>query len=137
MSSPSILFDRRLLRARRARAAVSGPSLFLLERVADDLAERLATVLRRFDCAIDLGTPGSAVRRALSESDKVSTIIAANPLADASTGACLDRNLAVAADEEMLPFRDSSLDLVVSALALQFVNDLPGMLIQIRRALKP
>ena len=45
--------------------------------------------------------------------------------------------LAVAADAEALPFRDASLDLVVSALALQFVNDLPGTLIQIRRALKP
>ena len=44
---------------------------------------------------------------------------------------------AVVADEEALPFRDGSLDLVVSALALQFVNDLPGTLIQIRRALKP
>ena len=43
----------------------------------------------------------------------------------------------VAADEEALPFADASLDLVVSALALQFVNDLPGTLIQIRRALKP
>ena len=43
----------------------------------------------------------------------------------------------VAADEEALPFADGALDLVVSALALQFVNDLPGTLIQIRRALKP
>ena len=43
----------------------------------------------------------------------------------------------IVADEEALPFRDASLDLVVSALALQFVNDLPGTLIQIRRALKP
>src|SRR5439155_25332720 len=45
--------------------------------------------------------------------------------------------LAVAADEEILPFRDASLDLVVSALALQYVNDLPGTLIQVRRALRP
>jgi len=43
----------------------------------------------------------------------------------------------VAADDETLPFRDGSLDLLVSALSLQFVNDLPGTLIQIRRALKP
>jgi SAM-dependent methyltransferase len=42
----------------------------------------------------------------------------------------------VVADEEALPFLDASLDLVVSALALQFVNDLPGALVQIRRALK-
>ena len=43
----------------------------------------------------------------------------------------------VVADEEALPFADGSLDLIVSALALQFVNDLPGTLIQVRRALKP
>jgi SAM-dependent methyltransferase len=48
-----------------------------------------------------------------------------------------DAHLVVAADEEALPFRDASLDLVVSVLAFQFVNDLPGTLIQIRRALKP
>jgi len=45
--------------------------------------------------------------------------------------------LRVAADEELLPLRASSLDLVVSALSLQLVNDLPGALLQIRRALKP
>ena len=43
----------------------------------------------------------------------------------------------VIADEEALPFADASLDLAVSALSLHFVNDLPGTLIQIRRALKP
>jgi SAM-dependent methyltransferase len=43
----------------------------------------------------------------------------------------------VAADEEALPFGDATLDLVVSALTLQYVNDLPGVLVQIRRALKP
>jgi SAM-dependent methyltransferase len=45
--------------------------------------------------------------------------------------------LHIVADEEALPFADASLDLAVSALALQSVNDLPGALIQIRRALKP
>ncbi len=43
----------------------------------------------------------------------------------------------VQADEEALPFADQSLDLVVSGLALHFVNDLPGTLLQVRRALKP
>jgi len=41
------------------------------------------------------------------------------------------------ADVEPLPFASGALDLVVSAFALQTVNDLPGVLIQIRRALKP
>ena len=113
-----VIFDRRLLRARRARAAALGPATFLLDRVADDIAERLSAVLRTFDIAVDLGTPTDAVRAARSRA-RVGTVAA------------------VVADEEALPFRDASLDLVVSALALQFVNDLPGTLIQIRRALKP
>ena len=51
--------------------------------------------------------------------------------------AYLSPPLAVACDEEALPFADASFDLVVSALSLHWVNDLPGALIQIRRALKP
>jgi SAM-dependent methyltransferase len=129
MQSP-VIFDRRLLRARRRRAAALGPADFLLARVANDLAERLSGVLRRFDLAADLGTPGEQLRQALTASDKVGTVIAVDPQA-------IGAPLTVAADEEALPFRDGSLDLVVSALALHLVNDLPGTLIQIRRALKP
>ena len=129
-----IVFDRMLLRGRSRRAAALGLSTFLLDRVAEDFGDRLAAVLRRFDLALDLGTPGGAVRRVLAASGKVGTIIAAGALVHSRAD---DASLAVAADEEALPFRDASLDLVVSALALQFVNDLPGALIQIRRALKP
>ncbi len=68
----------------------------------------------------------------------MSTIIAANAAAGDRRAAGMDAApLVVAADEEALPFADASLDLVVSALALQYVNDLPGTLIQIRRALRP
>src|SRR5262249_24283922 len=148
-----LVFDRRRQRTHRMRAAALGPSTFLIERVAEDLSDRLATVLRRFEYALDLGTPTDAVRRVLAASGKVGTIIAADALAggaavpgrrvrgsvkqgEQTSEGILDARL-VAADEEALPFRDASLDLVVSALALQFVNDLPGTLIQIRRALKP
>jgi SAM-dependent methyltransferase len=130
-----VIFDRKLMRLRRARAAKLGPATFLIERAADDLASRLSAVLRKFDLAADLGTPTDAVRRLLV--DRVGTIIAVDPGAAQVTGHVAGGRLAVAADEEALPFRDASLDLVVSALALQFVNDLPGTLIQIRRALKP
>lgn len=136
MAESPILFDRALLRRRRRRAAVLGPSGFLLERVAEDFADRLAVVLRRFDWALDLGTPGDTLRRALAASGKVGTIVAADALAQCG-GAQTGSALVVAADEEALPFRDASLDLVVSALSLQFVNDLPGALVQIRRALRP
>ncbi len=127
------LFDRDLLRLRQKRARALGPATFLIERVAGELGERLSAVLRTFDRAVDLGTPTDALRHALTESGKVKTIIAAEPAAMR-----LDNMYPrVAADEEVLPFADASLDLVVSALSLQFVNDLPGTLVQIRRALKP
>jgi SAM-dependent methyltransferase len=129
-----MIFDRALIRRRRQRAGVLGLATFLLDRVAEDLAERLAAVLRRFDLAVDLGTPGAAVGTALARLGSVGTIVTAAAIAQpGATGAARF----VAADEEALPFRDGSLDLVVSALALQFVNDLPGVLVQIRRALKP
>ncbi|MGE5772764.1 MAG: methyltransferase domain-containing protein [Hyphomicrobiales bacterium] len=130
MSSGSNIFDRSLLRVRQRRARLQKPATFLLDRVATDLGERLSAVLRRFDVAVDLGTPTDAVRRVLATSGNVGTTITAGLRDDESI-------TRVAADEEALPFADGSLDLVVSALTLQFVNDLPGVLIQIRRALKP
>ncbi len=122
MSSQPIIFDRKLIRARQQRAARLEPSGFLLDRVAEDFADRLAVVLRRFDVALDLGTPGDAIRLALAASGKVGTIVAAD---------------SVIVDEEALPFGNGTLDLVASGLALHSVNDLPGTLVQIRRALKP
>ncbi|MDP2295484.1 MAG: methyltransferase domain-containing protein [Pseudolabrys sp.] len=132
MSESPTIFDRKLLRARQRRARMSGAATFLLDRVAEEMGERLSVVVRSFDCAVDLGTPTEALRRVLVAGGKIATLVAVSPAATAEAPA-----LAVAADEEALPFADASLDLVVSALALQFVNDLPGALIQIRRALKP
>ena len=132
MPSNPTIFDRSLLRARQRRARALGPETFLIDRVAAELGERLSVVLRQFDLGVDLGTPTGALRRVLAEGGKVARIVAAAPDVGAS-----DAALRIAADDEALPFADASLNLVVSALALQFVNDLPGTLIQIRRALKP
>ena len=65
MSGPAI-FDRTLLRARQQRARALGAETFLIDRVAAELGERLAVVLRQFDRAVDLGTPTDAVRRVLA-----------------------------------------------------------------------
>lgn len=108
---------------------MQGPAAFLLERVAEDMAERLSSVLREFEVAADIGTPTDAIRRALSH--RVPAIVAVRPSADDAVAPI------VIADEETLPLADRTLDLAVSGLALQFVNDLPGTLVQIRRALKP
>jgi SAM-dependent methyltransferase len=128
MTESPIIFDRLLQRRRRSRAAAA-PANFLLDHVAGELADRLSVVLRRFDVGVDLGTPGDAVRISLRRLGAVGIIVAADVI---SRGKPF-----VVADEEALPFRDASLDLVVSGLALHFANDLPGVLAQIRRALKP
>ena len=129
-----LFFDRALLRRRRRRALAAGPETFLLDRVAADLVERLGAVLRRFDRVLDLGTPGEAVRAALARVPSVANIVSARAtLPEGQAPAC---NFVVA-DEEALPFRAAVFDLVVSALSLQFVNDLPGALVQVRRVLKP
>src|ERR1700684_2577018 len=98
-ASNPVIFDRALLRRRRARAAALGPATFLLDRVAEDLADRLAAVLRRFDLAVDLGTPGDAVRAALASLGSVGTVIAADVDGDPAHPESL-----VIADEEALPF---------------------------------
>ena len=113
-----ILFDRALLRARQDRALRSGPATFLLDRVNEDLVERLQAVTRKFFDVADIWTPGTTLQDLLH--DRFTSI----------SHVALD-------DSETLPLLPESLDLVVSALALQFVNDLPGVLAQIQRALKP
>jgi SAM-dependent methyltransferase len=134
MASHPVIIDRALLRARGRRALALGPASFLIDRVAEELSDRLASVLRSFPCGLDLGTPTGAVRRALAASPKVGSLIAANALAEVAGH---HDGLAVVADEEALPLRAAALDLVVSGLSLHFVNDLPGTLVQVRRALKP
>lgn len=113
MAAPQapVLFDRLLLRARQARAEKQGAATFLRDRIADDLAERLQAVLRTFADPIDIGTPGA---------------LPGFPHLDLP-------------DDDVigLPLAPGSIDLAVSALAFQLVNDLPGLLAQIRRALRP
>ena len=136
MAEHPMIFDRSLIRRRQRRAAALRPATFLLDRVAGDFAERLQAVLRQFDVAVDLGTPGEEVRAALAGLHSIGAMVTTSAAPDFAGSANKVERLVVA-DEEALPFRDASLDLVVSALALQFVNDLPGTLVQIRRALKP
>jgi SAM-dependent methyltransferase len=132
VSAPPV-FDRSLVRRHRRRAAALGTATFLIDRVADDFTERLSAILRRYALVADLGSPTGAVRSALANQANVGTIIAVDAQARTLVS---DAALTVVADEEALPFAEGTLDLVVSALALQFVNDLPGVLIQVRRALK-
>jgi SAM-dependent methyltransferase len=119
MAAP-VLFDRALLRMRRNRALQQGPVSFLLDRAAEELAERLRAVLRTFAAGADIGTPGDQVGHALTDHVAVLSHVDVPDI-----------------ENDGLSLKPESLDLAVSALAFQFVNDLPGALAQIRRALKP
>ncbi|HEX8622233.1 MAG TPA: methyltransferase domain-containing protein [Allosphingosinicella sp.] len=124
-------FDRRLRRLRRERAARRFPEADYLHRLmADELIERLDLVTRDFRRALDLGCAGGYLTRRLRE--RGLDVVACD------SGAAFARAAGgVQADEDRLPFADGSFDLVVSAGSLDSVNDLPGALLLIRRALRP
>ncbi len=124
-----IVFDRPLARKRLERAHAQGAASFLLDHVAVEFPERLSAILRPFPRVLDLGTPGPALTQALAARQPALLVHTA------PVRAALESGLALVADEEALPFAPGSFDLVVSALALQGVNDLPGALVQIRRVL--
>ncbi|GIL41251.1 methyltransferase domain-containing protein [Roseiterribacter gracilis] len=128
------VFDRRLVRQRRARAwpGLVDPRLqndFLLQHAAQNIADRIVDTTRRFPRALVLGRRGTALESALRATGRIDTLVVADLIADSAPD--------FVADEEALPFADQRFDLVVSNLALHWVNDLPGALLQIRRCLVP
>ena len=129
-----LIFDRPLLRRRLDRALSREGDDFLLARAAEDLVERLSTVKRSFRSVLDLGTPRADVAAALADALPAAEITRAAPSLRA-LGRGRWRSLV--ADEEHQPFAPESFDLIVSVQALHAVNDLPGTLVQVRRALKP
>jgi SAM-dependent methyltransferase len=135
--SPAALFDRRAWRLHRDRAAkgrAAGGVDFLHREVAERLVDRLDLVNRVFPRVLDLGARDGAMTRVLAARQGTEDVVAAEPsgaLAARAPAPCLR------ADPELIPFGDGSFDLVASCLALHWVADLPGALIQLRRVLKP
>lgn len=127
-------FDRLAWRRHRDRAARQGAVDFLHREAAERLIERLDDVRRRFPTALDLGARDGALSAALANRPGTERVVTAEPAP--AFLACLP-GLRVGADPELLPFRAASFDLVVSNLVLHWVGDLPGALVQVRRALKP
>ncbi|WP_439543757.1 methyltransferase domain-containing protein [Hyphomicrobium sp.] len=135
MTEPHRIFDSALLAARRNRAAGQASAHdFLLERVATDLAERLAIVRRDFPVALDAGSHHGVLGRRIAAIPSVGRLVSFDPALKLLEAAPAPR---VAGSFEALPFAEHSLDLCVSGLSLHLVDDLPGALIQIRHALKP
>ncbi len=158
MSDARAPFDRSQLRRRRERAAQNWEAHnFLVEEMSARLVDRLDDVSRGFSSILDLGRNGGEIAARIAKRDGAETLVecdispamlnlgavsSGDPAGDKTPQ---DKELQdkkprvhrLAADEEFLPFADHSFDLVLSCLALHRVNDLPGTLIQIRRALRP
>lgn len=129
------IVDSDLALRNKLRSLSSGTAAgadFMMERIADDLSDRLAAVNRRFPRAAVLFCLTPHATHALHMSGKVDDVVRveANP-------ALLGTATGIVAPPETVPFEPGTLDLAVSLLSLHEVNDLPGMLVQIRRALKP
>jgi SAM-dependent methyltransferase len=127
------LFDRRAWRLHRERAA-RRPTIFLHEEIAQRLIDRLSLVGRKFNHALDLGARDGQLASGLARETGIGWIVCAEP---ASGFLPQLPGAQVGADPELVPFRDASFDLIASCLALHWCADLPGALIQLRRALKP
>jgi SAM-dependent methyltransferase len=138
MSEGIDVFDRRLLSRRRERAALSiGAHDFLFREAADRLADRLDDVRRTFPLALDLGSRGGEIAATLGPRGGIKHLVQSD-LSPAMARLAAGRGAsALVADEEFLPFAAGSFDLILSCLNLHWVNDLPGALLQICRALKP
>ena len=139
MTAPPRIFDRKLHARRLDRAA---PTLsaadFLRRRAAGDLVDRLEAVNRRFARAADLGARDGTFARALAASPEAAgkiDLLVQSDLSGAMIAAA--GGVRLVADEERLPFAPESLNLIVSSLALHWVNDLIGALVQMRLALAP
>jgi len=127
------IFDRRLVRLRRERAASTQHRVApILDEAAARLLDRLDDTTRRFVRALEIGGRG-IVAPALAARGIPFVVSADLAVSQARAGG----GLPVALDEEWLPFAEGSFDLVIACLSLHWVNDLPGALVQIRRALAP
>jgi NADH dehydrogenase [ubiquinone] 1 alpha subcomplex assembly factor 5 len=127
------LFDRGAWRLHRERAAGAGVD-FLHQEIANRLIDRLDLVNRDFPLILDLGARDGVLTRILTQRSGCKRVVAAEPSPSMIAAAPSPR---VRADPELIPFRDASFDLVASCLVLHWCADLPGTLIQLRRALKP
>ncbi len=132
MTGGAEIFDRAAQRRYRDRAARTVETVSpILEDVADRLLDRLLDTTRRFTAGLDLGGRGVIAPRLRGMGIPTIAMDLSAPMAALSGAPYL------AGDEEMLPFGPGSFDLVIANLSLHWVNDLPGALIQLRRAMRP
>ena len=113
------VFDRALAETRRRRKRGAEPNV-LTRTIGEELAERLSFISRSFERALVIAAEPETIAARLLETGQVKDAVALEPPA--------------AEDLDLAP---EGFDAVFSVLDLQSANDVPGLLIQMRRALKP
>jgi len=115
-----VIFNQRLLSKRHMRMlGANSDDQFLMQRIAEDIASRLSLIKRNFEVCALFGDCSGTIAPELKGLPNV------------------DRLFCVSGTEEYLPLANESINLALSPLTLQHVNDLPGALIQLKRSLKP
>ncbi|MBS7809739.1 methyltransferase domain-containing protein [Roseococcus pinisoli] len=138
VENPLDIFDRALVARRRERAAATiGQVAPVLDAAAVCLLDRLEDTTHRFSRALDLGGRGAVAPALRARGIPFVVSMDLSPAMARRAQGLDNGSLAVAGDEEWLPFAPGSFDLIVASLSLHWVNDLPGALIQIRQALAP
>lgn len=131
MTSAALIFDRATHRRRRQRFA-GGPD-FLRRAIEERLLDRLDDIRRPLGRVLVLGAQDGALAAALRRRPGVEGVVTADELGRPHVPVDPD----VIIDEELLPFAPGAFRSVLSAMSLHWVNDLPGLLLQIRRCLVP
>jgi len=142
------VFDRKLKRLQRERAArkFEQGHYFLHKEVANRLCERLQDIPRVLETVLDVGCGYGHIREALSYYHKGVKRIVETDIAESCVKATLEKSkslsdgietIGIVSDEEFLPFQKHSFDMAISCLSMHWINDLPGFLSQLNRALKP
>jgi SAM-dependent methyltransferase len=130
VTGPPDLFDRHRRFMVRDRAVALGPELFLAERAFADCLDRIADVKRAFDRALLIGAPDAGwTARLAGIANHVEILDPGARFAAAAGG--------THAEEDRHDFGAARFDLVVAVGTLDTVNQLPGALQAIRRAMRP
>jgi malonyl-CoA O-methyltransferase len=135
--------DRRAVRRAFERAAPGYDAVAVLQdRVRAELLERLALVRLVPETVIDLGTGTGAgareLRRRYGGKQVVAVDLAEAMLRQAARHQGWFRRFdRVCADAAQLPFRDGSVDLVLSNLAVHWCDDPDRVFAECRRVLRP
>lgn len=131
MTGSALIFDRATHRRRRQRFA-GGPD-FLRRAIEERLLDRLDDIRRPLGRVLVLGAQDGELAAALRQRPGVEGVVTADEVERPYVPVDPD----VVVDEELLPFAPGAFRTVLSALSLHWINDLPGLLLQIRRCLVP